>query len=258
MRLGADFASLNAVEFSSVGALEGARTKRCSATAKVARGADQRVTTGLLEQRKMTDLDLIKWTIEEAARVKSERGEAGHLERRRPLDKLLAELEREPVAKSATPPDLGGLVGFADPELNGIRHEVRAAREGSPAPIEGPAEVGPALDELAASIDRFAALERRYAAHLAESTSAPTMPAAADVAPKPALLRAIVEPDILTARADRERAVDLRWILRDIRNRRSKNSPEIQNDLRVLIEFGLVELQQDEPVLTNAGLDAIR
>lgn len=203
----------------------------------------------------MTDLDLIKWTIEAAARVKSERGEAGHLERRRSLDKLLAELEREPAAKSATPPELGGLIGFADPELNGIHHEVRAAREGPPARIEAPTDVGPAPNELAASADRFAALERRFAAHLA---SAPTTPAAADVVPKPALLRAIVEPDIFTARADRDRAVDLRWILRDIRNRRPKNSPEMQNDLRVLIEFGLVELLQDQPVLTNAGLNAIR
>ena len=45
----------------------------------------------------MTNLDLINWTIEEAARVRTERGDAGNPERRRPLDKLLAELEREPV-----------------------------------------------------------------------------------------------------------------------------------------------------------------
>jgi hypothetical protein len=73
----------------------------------------------------------------------------------------------------------------------------------------------------------------------------------------PALLRAIVEPNIYTARADRDRAVDLRWVLRDIRNKRLKNAPEVRNDLGVLIEFGLVEMQQDQPILTKAGLKAI-
>jgi hypothetical protein len=73
----------------------------------------------------------------------------------------------------------------------------------------------------------------------------------------PALLRAIVEPNIYTARADRERAVDLRWVLRDIRNRRMKNAPDVQNDLGILIEFGLLEMQQDQPILTKAGLNAI-
>ena len=51
----------------------------------------------------MTNLDLINWTIEEAARVRTERGDAGNPERRRPLDKLLAELERGP-ADLAKPP----------------------------------------------------------------------------------------------------------------------------------------------------------
>ena len=37
----------------------------------------------------MTNLDLINWTIEEAARVRTERGDAGNPGRRQTLDKFL-------------------------------------------------------------------------------------------------------------------------------------------------------------------------
>lgn len=216
----------------------------------------------------MTNLDLINWTIEEAARVRTERGDAGNPERRRPLDKLLAELERGPadLAKPPAPPALHDNIIYVDPARSAAISAVLAAREMTRAEIDGPADIETAGTELVASAERFAALERRYAAHLARSTRAPVdtsacapapPPAADNAAPKPPLLRAIVEPNIHTARADRARAVDLRWILRDIRNRRLKCSPEVQNDLGVLIEFGLVEMQHDEPILTNAGLDAI-
>jgi hypothetical protein len=214
----------------------------------------------------MTNLDLINWTIEEAARVRTERGDA---ERRRPLDRLLAELEREPadLAKPPAPPALHSSIVFADPAPSASISAVVAAREGTRAEIAGPADIETARNELVTSAERFAALERRYAAHLAistraavdTSTRAPALPppSADNAAPEPALRRAIVEPDIHTARADRDRAVGLRWVLRDIRNRRLKFSPEVQNDLEVLIEFGLVEMQQGEPILTDAGLKAI-
>jgi hypothetical protein len=216
-------------------------------------------------QRRMTNLDLINWTIEEAARVRNERGDTGDPEQRRPLDKLLAELERGP-AELAKLPALQSNIVFVDRARNATVSAALAAREGTRAEIAGPADVGTAGNELAASAERFAALERRYAAHLAESMRAPvdtstraqaSPPAADKAAPKPALLRAIVEPDIHTARSDRDRAVDLRWVLRDIRNRRLKCSPAVQNDLGILIEFGLVEMQHGEPILTNAGLKAI-
>jgi hypothetical protein len=75
--------------------------------------------------------------------------------------------------------------------------------------------------------------------------------------PKSALLMAIVEPDIYTARADRDRAVALRWVLRDIKSNRLKWSPVDQDDLRILIEMGLVEMRNDATVLTDAGIRAI-
>jgi hypothetical protein len=71
------------------------------------------------------------------------------------------------------------------------------------------------------------------------------------------LLKAIVEPDICTARADRNRAIDLRWVLRDIRSNRLNWSPVNPHDLRMLTIMGLVEMRDDAAVLTNAGFSAI-
>jgi len=50
-----------------------------------------------------------------------------------------------------------------------------------------------------------------------------------------------------------ERAIDLRWTLRDIQARRLKMSPVSDEDLRVLTELGLIELRDEGPVLTQAG-----
>jgi hypothetical protein len=76
-------------------------------------------------------------------------------------------------------------------------------------------------------------------------------------APKSPLLKAIVEPDIYTAPKDRDRAIALRWVLRDIKNNRLKCSPVNQHDLSALIDMGLAEMQDDTPMLTNTGVDAV-
>jgi len=59
------------------------------------------------------------------------------------------------------------------------------------------------------------------------------------------------------AELDLQQAIDLRWTLRDIRARRWKLSPISPSHLEKLTTMGLVEMQNDDPVLTNAGLDAI-
>jgi hypothetical protein len=61
----------------------------------------------------------------------------------------------------------------------------------------------------------------------------------------------------LLAGLDLDTAIRLRWVLRDIRGKRTKLSPISQNDLMVLIELGLIEMQNDEPALTNEGMRAI-
>ena len=71
------------------------------------------------------------------------------------------------------------------------------------------------------------------------------------------LLKAIVKPDIYTARADRDRAIALRWVLRDIKSNRLNWSPVNQHDLRILTIMGLAEMRDDAPVLTNAGISVI-
>jgi hypothetical protein len=56
---------------------------------------------------------------------------------------------------------------------------------------------------------------------------------------------------------DLARAVSLRWALRDIRGNRLKPAPVADDDLRTLIEMGLVEIRDDAPVVTPAGLAAL-
>jgi hypothetical protein len=56
---------------------------------------------------------------------------------------------------------------------------------------------------------------------------------------------------------DLQHAIDLRWTLRDIRAKRWKLSPINPSHLEQLQAMGLVEMRNDEPVLTDAGLDAI-
>ena len=50
-----------------------------------------------------------------------------------------------------------------------------------------------------------------------------------------------------------ERAIGLRWTLRDIQARRLKMSPVSDEDMRVLTELGLIEEREEELVLTQAG-----
>jgi hypothetical protein len=50
-----------------------------------------------------------------------------------------------------------------------------------------------------------------------------------------------------------ERAVGLRWTLRDIQASRLKMSPVGNEDLRVLSDLGLIEARDEGPVLTQAG-----
>ena len=50
-----------------------------------------------------------------------------------------------------------------------------------------------------------------------------------------------------------ERAIGLRWTLRDIQAGRLKLSPVSEEDLHLLTELGLVELDDDGPALTAEG-----
>ena len=54
-----------------------------------------------------------------------------------------------------------------------------------------------------------------------------------------------------------ERAIGLRWTLRDIQARRLKMSPVSDEDLNVLKDLGLIEVRDEGPVLTRAGIAAL-
>lgn len=56
---------------------------------------------------------------------------------------------------------------------------------------------------------------------------------------------------------DLDRAIALRWTLRDIKAKRLKLSPVGDDDLRTLVDRQLVEMRDDGPVLTLAGHDVL-
>jgi hypothetical protein len=181
----------------------------------------------------MTEIDLVDWTIQEARNLKTERREPNDVKDKSSLDKLLAVLEREPAGRTA--PD--GPVTLIAPSIHLIVGELAARPSSETVAATEPVTV-PDLPAVVPAVSSIFA-------------------GALTAEPKSALLMAIVEPDIYTARADRDRAVALRWVLRDIKSNRLKWPPVSQHDLRILIEMELVEMRDDAPVLTNAGVSAI-
>lgn len=59
------------------------------------------------------------------------------------------------------------------------------------------------------------------------------------------------------ANFDLEKAIALRWAMRDIVANRLKLTPLKQDDLQTLLELGFVEMQDDGPVVTAEGLAAL-
>jgi hypothetical protein len=184
------------------------------------------------EEANMTEIDLVDWTIQKAQHLKAERRGPINVDDKSSLDKLLAVLEREPAVESY-PDDPAALTASISTTV-----EEPVARPCNAIVADTKPVTGSDLPAVAPAVS---------------SISAGTLTAQ----PKSALLMAIVEPDIYTARADRDRAVALRWVLRDIKNNRLKWSPVDQDDLRILIEMGLVEMRDGAPILTNAGVSAI-
>ena len=52
----------------------------------------------------------------------------------------------------------------------------------------------------------------------------------------------------------RDNAIRLRWVLRDIEGKRLKWSPPDPNDLRILVDLGLIEIRNEVLSVTGAGL----
>ena len=54
-----------------------------------------------------------------------------------------------------------------------------------------------------------------------------------------------------------EKAISLRWTLRDIQARRLKLSPVSDEDLKILTGLGLIEARDEGLVLTQAGIAVV-
>jgi len=67
----------------------------------------------------------------------------------------------------------------------------------------------------------------------------------------------MTEPKTGLASLELKDAVRLRWTLHDIKSRRTEIVPVSPDDLRILIDMGLVEMRDDVPVVTPAGDDEI-
>jgi hypothetical protein len=59
------------------------------------------------------------------------------------------------------------------------------------------------------------------------------------------------------ANFDLEKAIALRWALRDIAAQRLKLTPLKEEDLQTLIDLGFVEMRDGSPVVTQSGLAAL-
>jgi hypothetical protein len=187
-------------------------------------------------ERIMSNLDLVNWTMQKARQLSPEHHIPSKIEGSHLLDKLLEVLGGERIKRTDLPANPQETIPRSAPSVQ--------LTDDSPVTAQ-PYEVA----------DRT---EASTASDLPVSTpAAPLAPADVPAVPMSALLKAIVGPDIYTALADRERAITLRWVLRDIKANRLKLSPVDQHDLRDLIDMGLVEMRNDAPVLTNAGVDAI-
>jgi len=183
----------------------------------------------------MTDIDLIDWTIQEAQHLKAEQREPSDLDDGPSLEKLLTVLEREPVGPTSPEDPVAQIASAPSIQMTTEEPIARPSSEAVAAPKTDDVSDLPALAPAASSTSAEVRTEE----------------------PKSALLMAIVAPGIYTARVDRDRAIALRWVLRDIKNNRLKWWPVNQHDLRDLIDMELVEMRNDAPVLTNAGVNAI-
>ncbi|TYL92108.1 hypothetical protein FXB40_26760 [Bradyrhizobium rifense] len=70
-------------------------------------------------------------------------------------------------------------------------------------------------------------------------------------------MKAVVEPDLRTAPVDRERAIALRWALRDIRGNRLGILPVDPVTLQTLVDLSLIEISDGKPTLTSSGFNVI-
>lgn len=119
----------------------------------------------------------------------------------------------------------------------------------------------PALDSTDAK-SLAATSEKEPSGWPASNRPTDVAPTANDVAVTPpvdtesAVARA-QQAKLLLAELDLNTAIRFRWVMRDIRSKRTKFSPVSANDLTALMDLGLVELREGVPRLTGLGVLAL-
>jgi len=68
-----------------------------------------------------------------------------------------------------------------------------------------------------------------------------------------AMVRSAKHAKSLLAGLDLDTAIRLRWVMRDIKAKRTKLSPVSENDLSALMDLGFVEVREELPRLTDLG-----
>jgi hypothetical protein len=223
----------------------------------------------------MTNIDLINWTVQEAQYLKSKPREPESIDDGIPsLDAFLAMMESE-LAKGQEPAQSDS-AGAAESQIGVAQRADEALPHYKAIGVTGAAEAAsPASAQVVSStlkeeqpvriissptsisVTDVQVVGAPHDAPAVPEAAPSTSPEAQNGAPAPALLMALKQTDYRTARADRERAIVLRWALRDILGKRLKLSPISHDDLQTLMAFGLVEMQGDSPTLTQAGLGVI-
>jgi hypothetical protein len=92
---------------------------------------------------------------------------------------------------------------------------------------------------------------------LRKARGRPRQPAAAAQRNRFALNSFFIMAERPFAKFDLEKAIALRWALRDIVAKRLKLTPVSEDELRTLTELGYVEIRDGTPVVTQAGLEAL-
>ena len=77
------------------------------------------------------------------------------------------------------------------------------------------------------------------------------------IRPRPISLAATDRVDDMADGFQPAEEIDLRWTLRDIRSRRFMIASISAETIQKLSDLGLIEMQGDQPVLTEAGLAKI-
>jgi hypothetical protein len=172
----------------------------------------------------MTNFDLVNWTMQKARQL----GPGHHLHN-----------------EIKSPPALENLLEVLDGDRPGNNRAKTGLGGAESDQAKGPSPTADPTNEPATDLP------------VAVKAEPPTAAGEQPALNLSARLKAIIKPDIYTAPSDRDRAIILRWVLRDIKADRLKLSPVNQRDLRDLIELGLVEMANDAPILTPAGVKAI-